>query len=159
MESSHSLLSRLYSWLIGEPPIRQTNLKVLKIPADGSPPHLVEMNTIDVASEGNVDSCQGHIPDFRPYWGNKEGFRWRDIMQLEVRDQSLPKLNGVYFGWRSFALDHVPLSEHTGFCGDAFIAKTPVWEYDENGAVYEDFPVAFVGTPRLGMMLERMHDR
>ena len=54
-------------------------------------------------------------------------------------------------------MDHISLSEHTGFCGDAFIAKTPVWENDENGAVYEDFPVAFVGTPLLGKMLERMH--
>ena len=159
MESSPSILTRLYNWLTGEPTLRQTNLQVLKIPADGSPPHLVLLNTIDVTSEGNVDSCQGHIPDFRPYWGTKEGFHWRDIVQLEVRDQLLPELNGGYFGWKSFALDHIPLSEHTGFCGDAFVAKTPVWEYDENGAVYEDFPVAFVGTPLLGIMLERMHDR
>ncbi len=159
MEASPSLFSRLYNWLIGEPTIRQTDLQVLKIPADGSPPHLVQLNTIDVTSEGNIDCCQGHIPDFRPYWGTKEGFSWRDIARFEVRDQSLPELNGVYFGWRSFALDHIPLSEHTGFCGDAFVAKTPVWEYDENGAVYEDFPIAFVRSSLLGMMLERMHDR
>lgn len=159
MKPSQSLLSRLYNWLGGEPTIRQTNLQVLKIPADGSPPHLIQLNTIDITAESNVDACQSHIPDFRPYWGTKEGFRWRDIVQLEVRDQSLPELNGVYFGWMSFALDHIPLSERTGFCGDAFVAKTPVWEYDENGAVYEDFLAAFVETPLLGMMLERMHDR
>ena len=69
------------------------------------------------------------------------------------------ELTGVYFGWKSFALDHIPLSEHTGFCGDAFVAKTPVWECDENGAVYEDFPIAFVRSPLLGIMVERMHDR
>ena len=38
---------------------------------------------------------------------------------------------------------------------ETLIAKTPVWEYDENGVVFEDLPVAFVGTPLLGMMLER----
>ena len=52
-------------------------------------------------------------------------------------------------------MDYIPLSEQTEICGDAFIAETPVWEYDENGVVYEDLPVAFVGTPLLGMMLER----
>lgn len=143
----------------GEQTICQTNLQVLKIPADGSPPHLIQLNTIDVASEGNVDCFLRHIPDFRPYWGTQEGFRWRDIAQLEVRDQSLLELNGVYIGWKSFALDHIPLSEHTGFCGDAFIAKTPVWESDENGAVCEDIPVTFIRSPLLGTALERMHDR
>ena len=80
-------------------------------------------------------------------------------MQLEVRDQSLPELNGVYFVWKSFAWDYIPLSEKAGFRGDAFVAKTPIWEYDENGVVCEDFPIAFVETPLLGMMLERMHDK
>ena len=80
-------------------------------------------------------------------------------MQLEVRDQSLPELNDVYFGWKSFALDHIPLNKEPRFCGDAFVAKTPIWEYDEKWAVYEDFPIAFVETPLLGMMLERMHDK
>ena len=56
-------------------------------------------------------------------------------------------------------MDYIPLSEHTGFYGDAFVAKTPVWENDENGAVYEDFPVSFVRTPLLGVMLKRLHDR
>ena len=81
------------------------------------------------------------------------------MVQIEVKDQSLPELDGIYWGWKSFALDHIPLSEHTGFCGDAFIAKRPIWERDENGALYEDFPIAFVGSPLLGRALERMHDR
>ena len=98
MEASASLFSRLYNWLIGEPTIRQIDLQVLKILANGSPPHLVQLNTIDVTSEGNVDSCQGHIPDFRPYWGTKQGCCWRDIARFELREQSLPELNGVYFG-------------------------------------------------------------
>lgn len=162
MEAPLSLLSSLYNWLTGtmtEPTIRQTNLRVLKIPADGSTPHTIQLNTIDVVSEGNVDSCNGHIPDFRPHWGTQEGFHWRDIYQMTVEDQSLQELNGIYFGWKSFAMDLMPISEQTGFCGDAFVAKTPTWEFDENGTVYEDFPVAFIGSPLLHIMLERMHDR
>lgn len=77
---------------------------------------------------------------------------------MEVRDQSLPELDGIYFGWKSFALDLFPLSEYTGFYGDAFIAKTPLWEYDENGAVYEDVPVAYLGSSLLRMLLERLHE-
>ncbi|KAF7506665.1 hypothetical protein GJ744_011494 [Endocarpon pusillum] len=55
------MLSRLFSWLTGqpiEPTVRQTNLHVLRIPADGSPPHLVQLNTIE--SDDNIDCCQLH---------------------------------------------------------------------------------------------------
>lgn len=71
----------------------------------------------------NVDSFLSHIPDFRPYWGEREGFQWREIAQMEVRGQSLPELNRIYFGWKNFALDHMLLSEHTVFYGDAFFAN------------------------------------
>ena len=77
-----------------------------------------------------------------------------------MRDQqAAPELNGVYFGWKSFALDLMPLSKHTGFCGDAFFAKTPPWEYDENGALYEDVPVAFLGSSLLEAALKMLHDK
>ena len=147
--ASPPLLYRIFSWLIGEPIIRQTNLQVLKIPADGSLPHLVRLNTIDVASEGNIDQFVRYIPDCRSYLGTQEVCCWRDIARMEVRDQSPPELNGVYYGWKSFALDHVPLSEYTGFCGDAFIAKTPFLGTDEHGAVYEDVPDSFITSPLL----------
>lgn len=137
--------------------MRQVGLQVLRIPADGSSPHLIQMNTIE--SDDNVDCFLLHIPDFRPYWGKDEGFQWRDIAQKEVRDQSPPELNGIYLGWKSFAMDLVPISQHTGFCGDAFIAKLPLWECDENGAVYEDVPTAFLRSPFLKMALENLHDR
>ena len=148
-----SFFDRIYNWYYG---IRPANLKVLRIPADGSPPHLVELNTIN--TNDNVDCFHEHIPDFRPYWGDKEGFRWRDVVQMEVRDQHRSELNGIYWGWKSFALDLMPISEHTGFCGDAFISKTPLWERDENGAVYEDIPIAFLSSPLLAKALERLHD-
>ena len=142
---------------IGEPIIRQVGLQVLRIPADGSLPHLVQLSTIE--SNDNVDCFLLHIPDLRPYWGKEEGFQWRDIARMEVTDQLLPELNGVYFGWKSFALDLMPISKHTGFCGDAFIAKTPLWEYDANGAVYEDVPLAFLGSPLLKVALKNLREK
>lgn len=157
MGSLLSLPYTVFNLAMGEPIIRQVDLQVLRIPADGSSPHLVQLNTIE--SNDNVDCCMRHIPDFRPYWGKEEGFWWRDIAQMEVTDQSLPELNGIYFGWKSFALDLMPRSEHTGFCGDAFIAKTPLWEYDENGAVYEDVPLAFLESRLLKATLENLRER
>lgn len=53
----------------------------------------------------------------------------------------------------------MPISEHTGFCGDAFIAKTPLWERDKNGAVYEDVPFAFLGSSLMKEALEKLHER
>ncbi|KAL8735490.1 MAG: hypothetical protein Q9181_002780 [Wetmoreana brouardii] len=144
-------------WITGEPIVRETAVQVLKIPASGSPPHLLHLPTLETTD--NVDSFLLHIPDFRPYWGNREGFHWRDIVRLEVSDQTPPELNGVYWGWKSFAMDLLPKSEHTGFCGDAFIAKTPVWENDENGAVYEDVPAAFVGSAVMRAVVEKLRDR
>ena len=55
-------------------------------------------------------------------------------------------------------MDIMPRSERTGFCGDAFFAKTPLWEYDEHGTVYEDFPVGFLGSRLWREALERLHD-
>ena len=79
---------------------------------------------------------------------------------MEVQGhQARPQLNGVYIGWKSFALDLIPISEKTGFCGDAFVAKLPLWELDEHGAVYENFPEGFVDSEFWEPMVERMHDR
>lgn len=141
---------------MGESIVRQANLKVLRIAADGALPHLVQLNTIE--SDDNVDCFLFHIPDFRSYWGRREGFRWRDLARVEVRDQSPPELNGVYYGWKSFALDLMPLSEHTGFCGDAFVAKTALREFDEEAAAYEDVPLAIVGSQVLGLTLEKLRE-
>ncbi|KAL8933826.1 MAG: hypothetical protein Q9211_005560 [Gyalolechia sp. 1 TL-2023] len=153
MTKQPSSLDRIYSWLSGEPVVRETSHQVLRIPADGSAPHLIRLKTIETSD--NVDCFMVHIPDFRPYWGKEEGFGYRDIASLEVRHDPQPELNGIYFGWKSFAMDLMPVSKHTGFCGDAFIAKTPLWENDENGAIYEDVPVAFLGSPLLGMALKQ----
>ena len=140
----------------------------VRIPADGSAPHLIRLHTTDIRSEGNVDCFLSHIPDFREYWGYREGWKWRELISFTARDQSLPALNGIYFGFKSFALDHLPLSEYTGFCGDAFITKATAREYqtgeymetyDEHGRVmYEDTSIAFLKSPLLQTVLERLHE-
>lgn len=68
----------------------------------------------------------------------------------------MKELNGVYYGWQSYAVDIMPLSEHTRFYGDAFIAKLPKWEFGEHDAIYEDIPDAFVESPLYHEMLEAM---
>lgn len=165
MEVLASTLLRPLNWLLGrttaprEPTIRTPTVQVLKIPPDGSPPEVVNLHTVEVASEENVDAFLIHIPDFRVYWGKEDGFHWRDVAGRTFNNQPVKEFNGFYIGWRSFAMDLIPLSEHTDFCGDAFIAKLPLWECDENGAVYEDIPDGFTESPLYPLMLEAMHDR
>ena len=140
----------------------------VRIPADGSAHHMIQLDTVDIKSEGNVDSFLSHVPDFREYWGYKEGWKLRDLASYTAKDQSLPELNGVYFGFKSLALDCLPLSKYTGFCGDAFITRTKAWEYqpgeymeryDEHGrVVYEDIPITFLESSLLKLVLERLHE-
>lgn len=68
-------------------------------------------------------------------------------------------LNGVCHGSESFALGLIPVSKHTGFCGDALITKSPVQDRGEDGwAIYEDVPEEFLGSISMGEVLERMRD-
>ncbi|KAI9759663.1 MAG: hypothetical protein M1835_000329 [Candelina submexicana] len=72
------MLSRLHNWI--DPPPPSTTLRALRIPTDGSPPHLLTLTTTAVASAGNVDSFLGRIPDMREFWGSGYGWHWRDIL-------------------------------------------------------------------------------
>lgn len=59
-------------------------------------------------------------------------------------------------------MDLIPVSEQTGFCGDAFIAKTPLTPAYGDGVVYECVSAAFVeivGSPLWKSLMETMHDR
>ena len=55
-------------------------------------------------------------------------------------------------------MDLTPVSEKTGFCGNAFVVKLPLWEFDDRGNAYEDFPEGFVDSDFLEPMLKRMRD-
>ena len=82
------------------------------------------------------------------------------MARMEVRGHGAkPELNGTYLGWKSFSLDLAPVSEKTGFCGNAFIVKLPLWEFDDRGKVYEDFPDGFVDSEFWEPMLQKMRDQ
>ena len=56
-------------------------------------------------------------------------------------------------------MDDLPISEYTGFCGDAFIVKVTAQEYGLNGwPTYEDVPDAFLRSPLLNIVLERLRE-
>ena len=141
-------------------------VQVVRIPVDGSPPHLLKLNTINIRPDCNVDCFLSRIPDFRLYWGFKEGWNWRDLGTFPVFKQSPPELNGLYFCFRNFALDDRPLVESRIFRGDMFIAKTASWEwesgelmekYDKDSfVIYEDILPAFLESPLMGMASERL---
>ena len=67
---------------------------------------------------------------------------------VTVRDNRIPVLNGIYYGFKSFALDDLPMNKELGFCGDAFVAKVTDEEHDENGrATYDEVPEELLRAP------------
>ncbi|KAI9689716.1 MAG: hypothetical protein M1822_009597 [Bathelium mastoideum] len=66
----------------------------VRIPADGTPAYLAPLNTISTASTtGGTDTFLFHIPDLRPFWKTKNGWEFRDIERLELRQQQQPPQN------------------------------------------------------------------
>jgi hypothetical protein len=66
----------------------------------------------------------------RPYWSTDFGWSYRDLARIDITDQVVPALNGFYYGFKSFALDDLPISKHgRGICGDACIAKMAPEKY------------------------------
>ena len=155
-----SILSNVQNWLTGtkrEPSVCRPCLQVLRIPADGSPRHLLRINTIHTISERNIDSFLRDIPDFRSFWGSKDGLHWRDGIRIEITGQSPPVLDGIYYGWKSFAFDEMPISKHTGFCGDAFFARTRDWDFNESSVAWDDVPPELLGSELLEVLIEKLH--
>ncbi|KAF2450535.1 hypothetical protein P171DRAFT_468824 [Karstenula rhodostoma CBS 690.94] len=56
-----------------------------RIPADGTPPHLVRLSTRS-AGDDATDSFLFRIPDTRKYWITEEGSQFRDIHRLELQE-------------------------------------------------------------------------
>ncbi|KAM6477909.1 hypothetical protein HDV62DRAFT_199055 [Trichoderma sp. SZMC 28011] len=54
-----------------------------RIPADGSPAHLLPLTTISDSSA--TDSFLLHVPDLRSYWGSKEAWRLRDLHRFYLQ--------------------------------------------------------------------------
>ncbi|KAL7912921.1 hypothetical protein GGI35DRAFT_441479 [Trichoderma velutinum] len=61
----------------------------VRIPADGSPIHLLPLTTISDSSA--TDSFLLHVPDLRPYWLSADAWRMRDIHRFDLqKDGGIP---------------------------------------------------------------------
>ncbi|KAI0922223.1 hypothetical protein AcW1_004018 [Taiwanofungus camphoratus] len=137
------MFSWLFGWLNPRKMVPSVTIRCIRVPADGSPPHMIVLNTIDIYDEGNVDSFLFHIPDVRAFWGSKTSWRYRDLAMITIENQPSTTLNGCYYGFKSFNMDELPANKHVsgGIRGDAFIAKVTAEEYDEHGwATWTDVP-------------------
>jgi hypothetical protein len=118
-----------------KPPASGPPVTVLIIPANGAPPRLERLPTVNVWDEGNVDRFLHYVPDMRAYWGAGPGWRHREIARIDVTDYNVPALNGFYYGFKSFDIDDLPMSKYSsGIYGDACIVKMASEKYSQRGA-------------------------
>lgn len=77
-----------------------SHANILRLPADGSPPTIISVPTIDIRSErkstGVVpnDLYLCYVPDLRPYW--LDAFRTRRIQGMTVQKSDHSSLHGEY---------------------------------------------------------------
>ncbi|KAF8989778.1 hypothetical protein BDQ17DRAFT_1372763 [Cyathus striatus] len=131
----------------------------LRIPADGTSPHLVCLPTVS-NYDGNHDSYLVHLPDFRLYWCSEERWKFRTFGVMDIRKQDIPELNGLYYMYKSFAMDNTPINKHLETTrGDAFVIKLES-EYGSAGrAVYSDIPPELPESRLLDFMVDAMSTR
>lgn len=61
---------------------------VARIPADGTPPHLLSLSTISDSKA--TDSFLFHVPDLHPDWGTEQAYEYRDIQRIDLlRDSQI----------------------------------------------------------------------
>ena len=63
----------------GPPPVTITGVR---IPADGTPAHLLSLTTI--GDPKATDSFLFHVPDLRRYWNTEQAWRRRDLLRLDL---------------------------------------------------------------------------
>ena len=154
-------LSSLLSWFSGDTPSGPPSVttRVLRVPADGSTPHILPLQTIEISNDGNTDCFLCHVLDTRAFWGQNEGWLYRDVARFDLKIGNRA-VDGVYYGFKSFALDHLPQNKAAadwGIWGDAFVAKVTDAEYGEHGwATYEDVPDELLRTGLYKRILERL---
>jgi hypothetical protein len=70
--------------LVPNPP--SITITGVRIPADGTPAHLIPLITINTAStSGATDSFLFHIPDLRQFWDTENGWLYRNVDRLDLR--------------------------------------------------------------------------
>jgi hypothetical protein len=84
-----ALICSFFAWkeqLPSPPPITITGVR---IPADGTPFHLLSLTTISTTSvSGATDSFLLHVPDLRQYWKTELAWGYRDIRRLDLYSQN-----------------------------------------------------------------------
>lgn len=116
-------------------------------------------------------------------WNTDTGWRLRDLVRFDVKNHGNKKLNGCYYGFKSFALYDLERNKHVkrGIWGDACIAKMREERFGARGdrvikigkegkeyedynlvhpryAVYEDVDEALAGTGLWKDILEKLKD-
>ena len=62
----------------------------VRIPADGSPAHLLSLTTIN--NTKGTDSFLYHVPDLRSYWKTEQAWECKDIRRLDLQqDHHVPQ--------------------------------------------------------------------
>jgi hypothetical protein len=120
------------------PPVTITGVR---LPADGSPAHLLSLTTTSVSD--NVDIFLFHVPDLRQYWKTEKAWDYRDLQRFELQQQYHSSCNGVCYAYISFSIDDLPENSSVpawidgGRCrrywGDVFLVKMAPHEYGEHG--------------------------
>lgn len=67
------------------PPVTVTGVR---IPADGTPAHLLSLTTISDTKA--TDSFLFHVPDLRRYWNSGEAWEYRDLLRLDLHQHFIP---------------------------------------------------------------------
>ena len=69
------------------PPVTITGVR---IPADGTPAHLLSLTTISTTSTSRAtDDFLFHVPDLRQYWNTEQAWKRRDLHRLDLQQHSL----------------------------------------------------------------------
>ncbi|KAK3933743.1 hypothetical protein QBC46DRAFT_275181 [Diplogelasinospora grovesii] len=62
------------------PPVTVTGVR---IPADGTPAHLLSLTTI--SDSRATDSFLFHVPDLRRHWNTEKAWEYRDLHRLDLQ--------------------------------------------------------------------------
>ncbi|QYT01234.1 hypothetical protein H0G86_008280 [Trichoderma simmonsii] len=106
-----------------------------RIPADGTPAHLLPLTTTSVSSA--TDNFLLHVPDLRSYWISEQAWRLRDLHRFDLQKDGRVPLSqhlqqtedlkslrffvqqhdtyryclGTYYVFYSFAVDDLPINK------------------------------------------------
>ncbi|KAH7370166.1 hypothetical protein BKA65DRAFT_12196 [Rhexocercosporidium sp. MPI-PUGE-AT-0058] len=113
-----------------------THVKVLHIPANGTPPKIISLPVTNVQSEEKEDANLGRLPDMRSLWGN-EGWFGREVIQTIFGDRDLATqdINAVYYILKTKAENNLLPNQHfeAGVWGDVCIVRQSTQPFDEEG--------------------------